>query len=327
MMNKILAVFGLVCLLVWMMLGSSTAHAETFEDPSPKRVDIGVYVSQVYDMSLKDNKFSADFYVWFRWKEKDIKPYESFEIVNGRADSKEVIYNDDLDGGIHYAVVRVSATMTKFWDISRFPLDNHVLTIEIEDAQNEEFKLKYVADVQNTKINPQVQVPGWILAGTTGRSVGHVYKTNYGDISLPPDAASTYSRFVFAQEIKRPGYGYFLKLFLSVFISALIAMLALLIKPTDLDPRFGLGIGAIFAAVASEYVVASSLPDSNLLTLADRLHILAILFIFLSIFESIISLKLFSSGREAASRRMDRILFSLMLVVYLASNLLVVIPR
>lgn len=322
---KKITCWSTVFVLLGMFFFSGSLMAEDQEEDVPlEEVAIGIYTNQIYDMSLRDNKFCIDFYVWFRWKNNNLKPYESFEVVNGRTDSKEIIYNEPIDENTQYAVARVNATVTKFWDIEKFPLDNHVLTVEIEDSQNEAHKLVYVADEKNTNINPQVQVPGWKLGKTAGYSKNHGYKTNYGDVSLPSDAESNYSRFVFSQEIIRPGYGYFIKLFLSVFISALIAMLALLIKPTDLDPRFGLGIGSIFAAVASEYVVVSSLPETNLITLADRLHILAILFIFLSIFESVISLKLFSNGHEKASIRLDKLMLTLMLVAYIVGNIMIV---
>ncbi|MEO0228066.1 MAG: hypothetical protein ABIL70_08480, partial [candidate division WOR-3 bacterium] len=110
----------------------------------------------------------------------------------------------------------------------------------------------------------------------------------------------------------------------TVFIAALVALIALFIKPTDLDPRFGLGAGALFAAVASQVVIASLLPDTNIMTLTDKLHIISIFFIFLSIAESIVSLKLFTSGKEDTSRRLDRICFYIFLVVYAILNLLII---
>lgn len=292
----------------------------------PPEVYVGLYVSQIYEVSLKENKFSVDFYVWFRWQGDEIKPLESFEVVNGRIESKEGIYEDTIKG-FNYATCRVVATMTKFWDISRFPLDNHILTIEIEDNENEEFKLKYLPDTENCGINPQVQIPGWKLAKTWPQVVAHSYKTNYGDISLPTANESIYSRFIYSISAVRPGYGYFFKLFFWVFIAALIAFLSFFIKPTDLDPRFGLGVGAIFAAVASEYVIASSLPDTNILTMADKLHILAFVFIFLSIAESVISLRLFSTGKEETSRRMDKFGFVIFLVLYVILSLLILLFR
>lgn len=300
--------------------------AQEAAEAQPTPVYVGVYVNQVFDMSLKDNEFSVDFYVWFRWQGKEVDPVESFDVVNGRIDSKEGIYRDEIEG-YNYASCRVVATVTKFWDIRRFPLDNHTLTIEIEDNDNEEFKLQYSADRENCSVDPAVQVPGWVLERSWPEVVGHSYKTNYGDTSLPTNSESVYSRFIYSINVVRPGYGYFLKLFFGVFIAALIAMLALFIKPTDLDPRFGLGVGALFAAVASEYVIASSLPDTNVLTMTDKLHLISILFIFLSIAESTLSLQIFTRGKEALALKIDRICLVVFFIVFIALNALAILLR
>ncbi len=289
----------------------------------PALVHVGVYINRINDMSLRDNRFVSDFYIWFRWQDKDLKPYESFEIANGHMDSRETIYQDVVEG-FQYAVVRVTATITKYWDIRHFPLDNHVLTLEIEDSQNEDFKFKYIADADNSTISPDVQVPGWDVGASQNQVMGHEYKTNYGDISLPSGNASSYSRYVFSVNLNRPGYGYFNKLFLSLFLATLISFLAFAIKPTDLDPRFGLGIGAIFAVAASQYVVASSLPDSNIMTMADALHILSITFIFLSLVESTISLKLATGPRPELSQKLDRISLVLFILTYITFILIIV---
>lgn len=295
-----------------------------FAQEEPKKVYAGIYLNQITSLSLKDNQFTADFYIWFRWKDKNIQPLESFDVVNGYIESKQGVYEDTIKG-FNYAVCRVIATMKKFWDISRFPLDNHVLTIEIEDNENEEFKLKYIPDTENSGINPRVQVPGWNVGTTNVNVSAYTYKTNYGDISLPTNNESVYSRFIFSVNIIRPGYSYFFKLFFTVVIAALVALIALFIKPTDLDPRFGLGAGALFAAVASEVVIASLLPDTNIITLTDKLHIISIFFIFLSIAESIISLRLFASGKEQTSKRLDRICFYVFLAIYIFLNLVVLL--
>jgi len=81
-----------------------------------------------------------------------------------------------------------------------------------------------------------------------------------------------------------------------LFVATGIAFLAFFIRPTDLDLRFGLGVGAIFAAVASQYVVSSSLAATHVLTMADFLHILAFVFIFLSLVESTVSPHLYTTG-------------------------------
>jgi hypothetical protein len=119
--------------------------------------------------------------------------------------------------------------------------------------------------------------------------------------------------------LARPNWGYFVKLFFGLFVATAIAFLELFIRPVDLDPRFGLGVGAIFASVGSEYIVTSSLPDTSVLTLADVLHILAFVFIFLTLAESTLSLHVYNGGDETAkqrSRRLDRWSFFVLLVAY-----------
>jgi len=290
------------------------------EQPKNNEVYVGIYLNEIFDLSLKDNKFSADFYVWFRWKGENINPIESFEVVNGRIDSKENSMSDVIKD-FNYAICRVTATITKFWDIKRFPLDNHVLTIEIEDSENEDFKLKYIVDTKNSNMDKKIQVPGWIVSKSNADILTNKYNTNYGDISLPTNNESNYSRFVFSIDIIRPGYGYFIKSFFTVFIAALIALMTLFIKPSDLDPRFGLSAGALFAAVASEVVIALSLPDTNIITLVDKLHIIAIFFIFISIVESILSLKLFNSGKESGSKALDISCFYISILAYILLNI------
>jgi len=164
-------------------------------------------------------------------------------------------------------------------------------------------------DAESCAISPQLQVRGWKVGTPTANVEEHQYHTNYGDTSLPSGNRSTYSGFVDSIPLVRPNWGYFLKLFFGLFVATAIAFLALFIRPIDLDLRFGLGVGAIFAAVANEYVVTSSLPDASVMTLADVLHILAFVFIFLTLAESTLSVKHYN-GDEAGRRRSKKLVGS-----------------
>jgi hypothetical protein len=306
-------------LLLFVAPGAARAEEEPPTHATPAKVQVGVYVNQIERMSLKDNQFTANFDVWFRWKGNEVKPPATFEVVDGHIEvDDDAPYETELADG-HYSSRRIIATVTHFWNISRFPLDNHTIRIAIEDSDLEDFKLTYVADAENCGISPELQVPGWQVGTPTAAVEQHQYHTNYGDTSLPTGNTSSYSRFVYSIPLARPNWGYFLKLFFGLFVATAIAFLALFIRPIDLDPRFGLGVGAIFASVASEYVVTSSLPDTSVLTLADVLHILAFVFIFLTLAESTLSLKLYNGGDEAGkekSRRLDRWSFFVLLCAY-----------
>jgi hypothetical protein len=319
-------VFGAVVGLLFVLVGGlATAQAPSVVAPSsaapsagspPKEVWIGVYVNQIEAVSLKDSKVSIDFHVWFRWKDDELKPLETFDLTNGKIDNKEDVYQSMLPDGNHYAVCRVLATIDKLWDVTSFPLDDHDFTIEIEDSAQEEFKLVYRADADNCGLNPDAKVAGWALTHGGAIVDTHRYSTNYGDTSLPTGHGSTYSRFVYNLDLTRPGLGMAGKLFTGLFIAVLIGCMSLLINPSKLDARFALSVGSLFAAVASEYISASALPDTNYLTLADKLHMLSFVFIFFTLVESSLANKIFESGQTATAVRFDRICCVAAILIY-----------
>ena len=86
-----------------------------------------------------------------------------------------------------------------------------------------------------------------------------------------------------------------------------IAGLATAAPPSDLDARFGMGVGALFAVAASAFIASSSVPDSGVMTTADSMHMVALAFIFCTLLISAICLKYEVSGREALAFRIDHI--------------------
>ena len=131
----------------------------TKSTPAQRFVYVGTYVNQINSMSLKEEKVQVDFHIWFRWKGDDLKPLETFDLTNGEIDAKEDVYQA-TSGGFHYAVCRCLATIQKQWNVRDFPLDNHEITIEVEDADLEEEKLKYLPDTENCNLSPDARVPG-----------------------------------------------------------------------------------------------------------------------------------------------------------------------
>jgi len=68
--------------------------------------------------------------------------------------------------------------------------------------------------------------------------------------------------------------------------------------------------------VASQYLVTSGLPESNALTLADQLHILSFLLIFITLAESVFVYRLVLRQSEALAVRIDRVCFWGFLALY-----------
>jgi hypothetical protein len=235
----------------------------------------------------------------------DYKPLESLEIINGRIDNKASVVEKKI-GDMSYATARITATIFKSWELSNFPFDNHRVAGHVEDSQFVDSSLVFEPDQANSGLGHEIGLPGWVLSGFAAEAVPKTYKSNYGDASLPPDAQSTYSRLSFGMDMKRESLGSAIKLLSTVFFATLVAFAVFGIRPVDVDPRFGLGVGALFAVAASAFIVSSAVLDSGLLTVADQVHIISKGFIFASVVQSAFSLKWDEAGEEAKWKRADR---------------------
>jgi hypothetical protein len=300
--------------------GMTAADRSLPSDARPTRVAAGIYVDRILELSVKDVSWTADFYLWFRWRGDIPKSCESFQIVDGTIESK-AIEADETIAGERYQRFRVVAKITKLFDISRFPCDDHLLTIAVEHPGHLRQELLFVADRENTSVSSRVDVTAYRLGTAVVLEKPHSYKTTRGDPRLAPGSRATYSQLRLGIGLERSGWGLYFKLFQSLFVAVMLALLAFFIRPTEVDPRFGLGVGALFAAVANTYVIASQVPDTGVLALADVVSGVGIAVILLTVVQSTISLYLFNErGEEAVSRAFDRLSFAVLLPSYILLN-------
>ena len=70
--------------------------------------------------------------------------------------------------------------MTKFFNTTRVPLDDHMLNIYVEDTARDASVLRYVMD-KTSNVRSRVKVPGYAISGFSSVVKAHTYKTTYGD--------------------------------------------------------------------------------------------------------------------------------------------------
>lgn len=293
-------------------------------DVQPRKVTVGMYLEGIAAISILDSTWSPVLYMWFKWKDDDIHPGETFRLVEGDILSKEKLKESSARGE-HYALYLVKAQVTTFFDTSRFPADDHLLTIAIEDGKRPRSELEYVADTSGSNISSRVKMPGYTVYKTGMVVKPHTYKTSFGDPCVHADSRKTCSQLIYGVWNRRPGLGTWFKIFVGLYAATAVAMLAFFIKPTHVDPRFGLGVGGFFGAVANTIVASAMVPDSGVLALMDIVNAIGMATIFLTIVQSAISLYLYDT-RDAVSlsRRYDRISFVVLGTSYLAINALIV---
>ena len=90
----------------------------TFLMAAQKEKDVwtGIYLNRINNINIIDGYFTANFYIWFRWKGEDIAPYKTFGIVDGHILKKSDPDLKDLKDGEKYACIKVEAKIFKNWD-------------------------------------------------------------------------------------------------------------------------------------------------------------------------------------------------------------------
>ncbi len=283
-------------------------------------VAAGAYVLRLSNVSPQNGSFDVDRWLWFRWQGSEVRPDQTFELANGVITLRSASQFED-DNGTNYATVRVQATIFHEFDVRRFPLDNHVITIDPEDADLNNAQLTYTVD-QGIALDPAVKEAGWKVALQPTAVAPHTYDTNYGLRSAAADGG-IYSRLTRAVSLERTSYGPLFKAFWISALAVLLGLLAFLIKADDLDARFGMGAGSLFAASANAFVITGSLPPTTAVTLAEQINLIAVGVIFVSVFISIFSLWLRYHDREADSLRLDRNAMWVLGGIYILLNILV----
>jgi hypothetical protein len=278
-----------------------------------RRVTIGFYLESIGSVSLHDGSWSAVLDVWCRWQDATpddtFNPFEHLIAVDGTITDSSLMARVDDDGG-HYELRRLSVTFTKPFRIRTFPVDDHLLMASFENSAHTRGELLFVPDTDDTAISHRASLSNYRIVRSLVVENPHSYKTSRGRSDIDADHRRTYSQPRFVILIDRGGIGLFAKMFQALFVSVAVALLTSFIKPTHVDPRFGLGVGGLFAVVANAYFVGSLSPETNDFSLADVVNLLGIITILLSLAQSTMSLHVYETlDQPTLARRFDRASF------------------
>lgn len=287
--------------------------APASQPAAPQLTYVGLYINDLHGLDLKASNYTVDFYIWFRWS-GNLDP-SNFEFLNGSLDLKEHPYRVEAPG-VHYVSYHCRGVFHIAFDYHRYPLDEHQLVLVMEDGDYESWQLQYVVDSDNMKNLRPVTLTGWNCAQPQFDVQNHEYHTNFGEPTETTGAPSIYSRFTCSIDISRHSASIYVKTFLGLFIAVGIAFISFLFKPGEVDPRFAVGVAAIFGAVSSEIVATSNLPEMPYLTLVDKIHLFSLFMIFLSLLQSCLSLRFFREGKAHLSFRIDRFSLFAFPIVY-----------
>ena len=277
-----------------------------FSQAQKKQIDTckaGVYLKALYDFNSSEFSYDLDLWMWFEYKNDSINPLKTIEIAN----AKNYEYSNpsiEKRNNINWACQNCKAKINQNWDLSYYPFDKQKLEIIIEESQLDKTKMLLIQDNSEFKYSKDINIKGWQVDSSIVKHGFSDYNSDFGDPTL--SGKSSYSKIYYTLYLSRDSWALFFKLFTGVYVAFCVAFLVFFIKPNYVDPRFGLSIGGLFAAVGNKYVVDSNMPESISFTLVDKIHDITFVFILLTILFSIISLKLHDSGNLLRQKKFDR---------------------
>lgn len=278
-------------------------------------VTVGLYVQDIHEIDIKSNSFTAELYLWFRWR-GTIDPTISFQITNAVsvADLSRVpIYTDaagapvpDLQpDGSKLQTFHVHGRFGHPFPLAKYPFDEHDIVISIEDAKHPIDELVHQIDQRGTAIRPDLAIPGWNLS-TVHFALGRThFPTTFGD-QRGAAAGDTYSRVDFVVHVDRPVIGIVSKTVIPIALILLITFGAFFCQPTDIDARLCLTITALISAVALQITAATELPPTGSLLLLDKIYLLSYAAILAVTFLCIAANRLVHADQHARARKVDR---------------------
>ena len=194
-----------------------------------------------------------------------------------------------------------------------------MLRFSIENSQYDSKSLVFVPDTLGKHFDPRFTLRGWTIDSFNVTAGTKAYETTFGDPELKKPHVE-YSSFRARINISRDATELFWKMFLGMYVSFLISYICFYIHADNIDSRFGLSVGSLFAAIGNKYIIDSSLPDASTFTLVDTLHGITLFFIFVVITSSTYSLKLVKQNKLKEANRFDFIAAQTMLAIYVFLN-------
>ena len=298
--------------------------ALSLTNPSPARADaekvtVGVYVNDIQDITLATNSYTADIYLWLRWRNPAIDPSESLEAMNpyGGGVTLERLYDkpQDMPDGSKYMAFRGQGDFGTKMNLKKYPFDVQKLTLEFEDSESDASKLHFVPDTTPIAIDPDIAIPGYVVSAPTLAVTEHQYPTNFGDISS--DAAAKYSRVTATIPVKREVLPLAVKIMLPIVIVVLLTSLIYVLPARLEEARAGIAVTAMLTLMALQWTVTSNLPNVGYLMMIDIVYIISMVYILLAMAYSVYSSRRSLHEQEQASTlRLDRRVGSASLAVY-----------
>lgn len=289
---------------------------------------VGLAVESIHNLDLGGRTFDAAFWIWSVCADDRFTPLSTMEFVN--ANSAEM----GMDGvevveGLYWSYARVTGTFRHLWDLSKFPFDEQVLQIVIEETAYVTGEFSYEADTSDPIPIPESErhLPHWEIVDASLESGTAHYLTSYGD-PRDPHGTSDYPQLVLSVTLERADITGFIKLTFVVYIAFLISLISYFLhmdRASLLLARFTVISATVFAVAVSMNRVTSELGTEDGITLIDKIHIVALVAILVDAVAALVTHLLIVRGRSMEDlSRFNRLVMGAVTIGFMTANALLI---
>ena len=307
--------FCVFCALCCLSFDSIAAENDA-ETATLKKYNSGIFINRINEFDVKTGTAEVDFWYWVVSDDKNLS-LQKLELSNGKLEPIGDVITQNKNKK-YYLAHRYIAQAKCVLNLKEFPFDTQKVVLSFEDGELTLDQMIFVPDKVNSGIDMSFQMNEWIVKGVEYQVGDHYYPSTFGDLDIPSGQGSHYSQFKVIITLERRGsfWQKLFKYFWAVVVSVLVGLFALLIRVCDLDGRFGMVVGALFANVGCSFLLADKLPESPVISRAEWVSYISLGFIMLFIVESIISLAFYNNGYTKFSRWMDFSVFIFSMITY-----------
>lgn len=252
----------LAFVLFWPYLAYSQTNAHSKTNLAEREVYAGVHLIDIAKIDLRDGTFEANFLLWVRWAGNP-KDVPLIQIVNGNINVFEETRRETMDGwnSIRW---KVQGTFRTRFSVVEFPFDRHIMEIRLRFDKR---KGKFVPDLAASGAEPSFSASGWVYEPYFEARNNFVkLTTDLGSVHSEGQARN-FEELSFTLTMQRPWLSVALR-YLPLAIVIIVAGIAMLTPPRNLEVGSGLIVTSLLASIAFYFAEVSFIPDVAYLTRA-----------------------------------------------------------
>ena len=268
-------------LMIYAIITLSFVTSVSAEDVKDT-LKVGFYVFNIYDIDYKKGTYKLSLFIWTLSKKK-IYELDKYLDFSGQVEYNEYLNDKEVITGInsdtlYWSEVEIQLEILQEYNANKFPFDKEKIELLIEFTDDDSDST--IFEIDNSSILDKVSIPnGWKLSAKPYiKKFITSYPTSFGDPRLDSYKVNTVS---LTYILSRDSLALFLKMFVALFVSFLIACSSIFISNDSFEPRFGLIVGGLFGTISNKYITDSFLPESTSLNLSDKLHLLTIIYLLI----------------------------------------------